>query len=66
MTEPKKTFDVLAVNTMTRKVRIFGRSETESNAEAIVTMAVTRRGVDEEYYVTAEPGKYAEGDVYRD
>lgn len=56
--------DVIAVNLETKKVRIFARGKDEKNAEAIVNMAVIRRGVDEEFYTTTPDGKYNEGDVY--
>ena len=62
MTEER--FDVLAVNIKTRKVRIFGRDKDAKNAEAIVRMAVYRRGVDVEFYPMAAPGVYNEGDTW--
>lgn len=58
------TFDVLAVNLTTRKVRLMAQDKNERDAEAIVEMAVIRRGVEEEFYTTVPAGKYAEGDKY--
>lgn len=57
-------FDVLAVNMETHKVRIMAENKTERNAEAIENMAVMRRGVDEEFFVTVPHGKYKEGDEW--
>jgi len=64
---PKKTeplFDVVAVNFKTGKVRIFARNKNERNADAILMMSVARRGVEEEFYSEAAPGKYQEGDEW--
>jgi hypothetical protein len=43
-------FDVEAVNIKTGEVRKLAENKTRENAEAIVKMAVMRRGVDEEFY----------------
>ena len=43
-------FDVIAVNIKTGAERFMAEKKTEPNAEAIVAMAVMRRGVDEEFY----------------
>ena len=59
-------YDVVAVNLKTNKVRIFGQNKSERNADAIINMAIMRRGVDEEFYTTAKPGQYKEGDCYQD
>lgn len=57
-------FDVLGVRLDTGVVRFMGKSKTEANAEAIVTMAVMRRGVEEEFFVTVPEGSYREGDIW--
>ena len=57
-------FDVLAVDLKTHRVRIFGRDKDAANAEAIVKMAVYRRGVDVEFYPLAAPGLYNDGDTW--
>jgi len=46
----ERLFNVVAVNIKTGKERILAEGKTERNAEAIVAMAVMRRGVDEEFY----------------
>lgn len=58
-------FDVVAVSHATNKVRIFERDKTERNAEAIVSMAVMRRGCDEEFYSETRAGMYHEGDEWQ-
>ena len=55
-------FDVLAVHVDSRKVRVLDTNKTESNADAIVNMAVCRRGIEEEFFVSCEAGMYRDGD----
>ena len=50
----EKLFDVVATNIKTGAKRFIAQDKTEGNADAIVNMAVMRRGVDEEFF-TAEP-----------
>ena len=57
-------FDVVAVTIKTRKVRLLAENKTERNAEAVVKMAVMRRGVEEEFYTEVPAGKYKDGDTY--
>lgn len=57
-------YDVVAINIATGKVRLLAENKSEANAEAIVKMAVMRRGVDEECYAEVPAGKYKEGDNY--
>lgn len=57
-------WDVVAVNQTTKRVRIFARNEDLRNADAVVSMAVARRGVDEEFYTIVAAGLYDEGDEY--
>lgn len=45
-------FDVVAVDIKTRKVRMIAKGKSEKNADAIVRMAVMRRGVDTEFLGT--------------
>jgi len=59
-----KLFDVIAVNMTTDRVRFMAQKKTKRNAEVIENMAVIRRGVDEEFFVTVEAGKFKEGDSY--
>lgn len=57
-------FDVIAVRIDTRKVRLIAEKKSERNAEAIVKMAVHRRGVDVEFFAEVPHGSYVEGDTY--
>lgn len=59
-------FDVLAVSIETNAVRLMAQNKDERNAEAIVEMAVIRRGVEEEFFTTAPTGKYKDGDTLED
>lgn len=53
-TETTKLYDVEAVNLATGEVRKIAEHKTLANAEAIVKMAVMRRGVDEEFFREVE------------
>ena len=57
-------FDVVAVNLETNKVRLIAEAKTEANATAIETMAVMRRGVEEEFFATVGHGAYKNGDEW--
>lgn len=58
-------YDVVAVNIKSGVVEsLFGERKTLRNAEAIVTMAVMRRGVDEQFYAEVPTGKFKVGDRY--
>jgi len=59
------TYDVVAVNISTQKVRILAAQKSEENAEAIISMAVMRRGVGEEFYTEVPAGMYKEGDQWK-
>ena len=48
--------DVIAVNIETGAKRLIESNKTERNAEAIVNMAVMRRGVEEEYFEVVPAG----------
>ena len=55
--------DVLAVTIAApHTVRIIARERSMSSAEAVINMAVYRRGVDTEFYVTVPNGTYREGE----
>ena len=58
--------DVIAVNIETKTVRLIAENKSERNAEAIIDMVVLRRGVEAEFYTTAEAGKYHDGDALKD
>ena len=53
----EKLFDVVATNIKTGKKRFIAQDETEGNADAIVNMAVMRRGVDEEFFTAEQQGQ---------
>jgi Xaa-Pro aminopeptidase len=55
MDEPK--FDVIAVNIETGASRVMDRGMTERQAEAFVTWAVIKRGVEEEFYKAVPAGE---------
>lgn len=59
-------YDVIAVTLggSPRTVRLLAHDKDARNAEAIIEMAVARRGVTSEFYTTAPHGKYCDGDVY--
>ncbi len=59
-----KTFDTLAVNIETSTIRFFGQDKNLQSAEAIVKMAIMRRGLDEEFYVVVPHGMYKEGEKF--
>lgn len=48
MSEPK--FDVIAVEIATGKERFMAQDQPRRDAEAIMRMAVIRRGVEEEFF----------------
>jgi hypothetical protein len=45
-----KRFDVIAVDMKTLEERVIAEDKTEANAEAVMKMALMRRGVDQEFY----------------
>ena len=57
-------FDVVRVDLATKKVALMAVNKSERNAEAIVDMAVIRRGVDGCFYITVPSGKYRNDDTY--
>lgn len=58
-------YDVVAVDHTTKSVRFMAQGKTLDNAEAIVSMAVMRRGLEEEFFVEVPAGTYKEGDAWR-
>ena len=57
----KELFDVVAVDLETSVVRVIASNKTKLNAEAIVMMAVGRRGGDDEFFSEVPAGTYANG-----
>jgi len=60
----EKLFDVLAVNFETYTVKFMAEGKTERNAEAVERMAIMRRGVEEDFYVSVPAGMYKEGEKW--
>lgn len=58
-------FDVVAISIDDSTVRLIAESKTLRNAEAIVSMAVMRRGVDEEFFAEVPAGTYKNSDKWR-
>lgn len=58
-------FDVVAVNICTNVVRVIAVDKDRRDADAIVQMAVMRRGVEEEFFAAVECGCLRDGDQYR-
>jgi hypothetical protein len=46
----QELYDVIAVNIESKKERVLAVGKTRKNADAIVNMAVARRGVEEEFF----------------
>jgi len=59
-----KLYDVVAVNMATQKVRVIHKNDSIENAQAVVEMAVMRRGVETEFFAEAEAGLYQDGDTW--
>lgn len=60
-----KLLDVIEVKIKApRTIRLIATKKTEANAEAIVSMAVIRRGVENHFFTTAPAGQFRDGDTY--
>ena len=57
-------FDVVAVNLGTLKVRLLAEAKKETTAEKIVEMAVSRRGVEIEFFSEVPAGTYKDGEKW--
>ena len=58
-------FDVIEVSIGSGKVLGFmAENKTEKNAEAVLQMAVCRRGVEESFFAVVDSGEYKIGDTY--
>jgi hypothetical protein len=66
MTTKREMFDVVAVSLDNRNVLWTMGPRDERNAEAIIMMAVERQGVEDRFFTTCKPGKYAQGDHYEE
>lgn len=47
------------------RVRVMERNKTDEDAEAIIKMAVARRGVEKHFYTKTTCGSYKDGDVLK-
>lgn len=57
-------FDVVEIEiARPHRVRVMDRNLNEDRADAVVSMAVMRRGVEEHFYKAVTAGKYADGDA---
>lgn len=45
------------------RVRLMAQNKSEKTAEAIIRMAVARRGVEDHFFTTAPAGRYQDDDV---
>jgi hypothetical protein len=61
----EQLFDVVVVSLDTNKVRIIASGKTKDNAGAIVSMAVMRRGLDEEFFSECPHGSFADGEEFK-
>lgn len=57
-------YDVVAVDIQNKTVRLMAHEKTSKNAEAIILIAIARRGVEKEFYVVVPAGLYQGGDTY--
>ena len=58
--------DVIAVEIETKKILWVDPDKTGRNAQAIISMAVMRQGVEDRFFTTVEVGKYSKGDTYNE
>jgi hypothetical protein len=59
-------YDVIEVSIQKpHKVVVIDTLKSAKNADAIVNMAVMRRGVEQSFFATARAGQYRDGDLYR-
>lgn len=61
---PADRYDVVAVSLKDYTVRFLAERTSERNADAIVTMAVMRRGVEDEIFAAVPTGTYQPGDTW--
>lgn len=62
-TEPL-LYDVVTVNLSDHRVTVWYRDKDYDNANAIIKIAIARRGVDKQIYAMTKPGLYNDGDTY--
>lgn len=61
-----KLYDVIEVEMeKPHKVRLIDQSKSLKQADAIIHMAVARRGVEDHFFTTVRPDQYKDGEPYR-
>jgi hypothetical protein len=61
-----KLYDVIEVGMeKPHPVRLIDQSKNMKQADAIIAMAVARRGVGDHFFTTVRPDEYKDGDPYR-
>jgi hypothetical protein len=61
-----KLYDVIEVGMdKPHPVRLIDQSKSLKQANAIIEMAVARRGVKDHFFTTVNPDSYKDGDPYR-
>lgn len=58
-------YDIIAIDKVTNVLRVLGENKSEENADAIVAMAISRIGSDEEIFVKTLAGQYKDNDIYK-
>jgi hypothetical protein len=60
-----KLYDVIEVGMeKPHPVRLIEKSKSLKSADAIIAMAVARRGVGDHFFTTVSPGSYQDGEPY--
>lgn len=57
-------YDVVEVNIREKTVQVMERGKDKENAEAVMKMAVMRRGVDTSFFAVVLEGSYQDGDTW--
>lgn len=63
--QPGAAFDVIGVSLEGWRVRVMDTERTKDCAEGFVSMAVTRRGLDSEFFTTVPSQQYKDGDKWK-
>ncbi len=67
MAEQEKLFDVIEVEfSAPNRVRIMGSNKTKKNADAVLSMAIARRGIKRHFFSIEPAGRYKDGDSWKD
>ncbi len=60
----EKVFDVVAVECETGNVLWVSGPHTEGNADAVISLAVMRQGVEDRFFSPCQPGQYKAGNKW--